>query len=75
MIFERITLANFRQYFDRQRLEFAKDRQRKVTIIHGVNGAGKTSLFLAINWCLYGGEYIDNVGELMVALLLPDGLH
>ena len=22
MIFERITLANFRQYFDRQRLEF-----------------------------------------------------
>ncbi len=65
MIFERITLANFRQYFDRQRLEFAKDRQRKVTIIHGVNGAGKTSFFLAINWCLYGGEYIDNIGELI----------
>jgi len=65
MKFERITLENFRQYFGRQRLEFAKDSHRKVTIIHGVNGAGKTSLFLAINWCLYGSEYISNVGELI----------
>ena len=65
MKFERITLENFRQYFGRQRLEFAKDNKRKVTVIHGVNGAGKTSLFLAINWCLYGNEYINNVGELI----------
>lgn len=65
MKFERITLENFRQYFGRQRLEFAKDRQRKVTVIHGVNGTGKTSLFLSINWCLYGSEYVNNVGELI----------
>ncbi len=70
MKLERITLENFRQYFDRQRLDFARDNQRRVTIIHGVNGAGKTSLFLAINWCLYGRnvenvKVIDNVGELI----------
>lgn len=65
MIFERLTVENFRQYYGRQRLEFAKDKKRKVTVIHGVNGAGKTSLFLAINWCLYGSEYISNVGELI----------
>lgn len=67
MRLERITLENFRQYFGRQRLEFAKDKQRKVTIIQGVNGAGKTSLFLAINWCLYGNDCpeIENVGELV----------
>jgi DNA sulfur modification protein DndD len=65
MKLERITLENFRQYFGRERLDFAKDKQRRVTVIHGVNGAGKTSLFLAINWCLYGSEYIDNVGELI----------
>src|SRR5260370_40444163 len=70
MKLERITLENFRQYFDRQRLDFARDNQRRVTIIHGVNGAGKTSLFLDINWCLYGKnvenvKVIDNVGELI----------
>lgn len=70
MKLDRIILENFRQYFGKQRLEFAKDLQRNVTVIHGVNGAGKTSLFLAINWCLYGRsvdktKIIDNVGELI----------
>lgn len=70
MKLERITIENFRQYFGKQRLDFAKDDQKKVTVIHGINGAGKTSLFLAINWCLYGRsvedvKVIDNVGELM----------
>jgi DNA sulfur modification protein DndD len=70
MKLERITLENFRQYYGRQRLEFARDEQRRVTVIHGVNGAGKTSLFLAINWCLYGKsveniKVIENVGELV----------
>lgn len=70
MKFDRIILENFRQYFGRQRLEFAKDPERNVTVINGVNGAGKTSLFLAINWCLYGRsvnstKIIDNVGELI----------
>jgi len=64
MKFERIILENFRQYYVQERLDFAKDNQRRVTVIHGVNGAGKTSLFLAINWCLYG-EGVDNVGELI----------
>src|SRR6266851_3036014 len=64
MKFERIILENFRQYYGQEKLEFAKDNRRRVTIIHGVNGAGKTSLFLAMNWCLYG-EGVDNVGELI----------
>ena len=64
MKLDRITLENFRQYYGRQRLIFSKDAKHNVTVIHGVNGAGKTSLFLAINWCLYG-EGIANVSELM----------
>ncbi len=69
MKLERITLENFRQYYGRQRLEFARDSQHNVTVIEGINGAGKTSLFLAINWCLYGTSVenvrvIENVGEL-----------
>jgi DNA sulfur modification protein DndD len=63
---ERITLENFRQYYGMQRLAFAKDPNRRVTVIHGVNGAGKTSLFLALNWCLYGkAAQVTNIGELM----------
>ena len=70
MKLDRIVLENFRQYFGEQRIEFARDPQRNVTIIHGVNGAGKTSLFLAINWCLYGRvventKIVENVGELI----------
>lgn len=65
-----LTLENFRQYYGKQRLDFARDNQKRVTVIHGINGAGKTSLFLAINWCLYGKsvdnvKVVDNVGELM----------
>lgn len=70
MKLERITIENFRQYCGKQRVDFAKDEQRRVTVIHGINGAGKTSFFLAINWCLYGKsveniKVVDNVGQLI----------
>jgi DNA sulfur modification protein DndD len=70
MRLERILLENFRQYHGQQALTFAKGQERNVTVIHGINGAGKTSLFLALNWCLYGRnvegiKVIDNVGELV----------
>lgn len=70
MRLEQIAIENFRQYHGRQRVKFARDTQRNVTVIHGINGAGKTSFFLALNWCLYGKtvddiKVIDNVGELM----------
>lgn len=70
MKLERITIENFRQYFGKQRVDFAKDDQKRVTVIHGINGAGKTSFFLAINWCLYGKsvdniKVVDNVGQLI----------
>jgi DNA sulfur modification protein DndD len=64
MKLERLTLDNFRQYYGRQRVEFSRDDYRRVTVVHGANGAGKTSMFLAINWCLYG-EGVENVGELI----------
>lgn len=70
MQLDRIVLNNFRQYHGRQTLRFAHGKEKNVTVIHGINGAGKTSLFLAINWCLYGRavdnvKVIDNVGELI----------
>ena len=64
MILDSMTLDNFRQYYGRQRLKFARGSEQNVTVIQGINGAGKTSLFLALNWCLYE-EGIDNIGELI----------
>lgn len=69
MKLDQIVLHNFRQYFGEQKLIFSQDIQKNITIVHGKNGAGKTSLFLAINWCLYGDvvlkEGVSNLAELV----------
>jgi DNA sulfur modification protein DndD len=64
MKIERVILTNFRQYYGEQRVAFSQDDTKNVTVIHGVNGAGKTSFFIALNWCLYG-EGIDNIGQVI----------
>jgi len=64
MKIDRVELSNFRQYFGKQRISFSTDDIRNVTVVHGVNGAGKTSLFLALNWCLYG-EGVENIGQVI----------
>lgn len=54
-----ITLKNFRPYYGEHTVNFATSDERHVTVIHGVNGAGKTSLFAALNWCLYGDAFVE----------------
>lgn len=60
----KIELYNFRQYLGSQTIQFACNKDRNVTVIHGLNGAGKTSLFTALNWCLYD-EGAENIGSLI----------
>ena len=50
-----IKMKNYCQYRDAT-LEFSTDLQKKVTIIQGNNGTGKSNLLNAITWCLYGEE-------------------
>lgn len=57
-------LSNFRQFYGDQDIRFSRDSSRNVTVIHGVNGAGKTGLFTALNWCLYELG-ADDIGELV----------
>ena len=64
MKIEAMHLDNFRQFYGRQDINFSRDPEQNVTVIHGVNGAGKTSLFTALNWCLYG-QGTDDIGELV----------
>lgn len=47
-----IELTNFRQ-FQKEKVEFATDKNKNVTLIMGDNGSGKTSLAQAFFWCLY----------------------
>ena len=64
-----VTLKNFRQYHGEQTIYFSTDNDRHVTVIQGVNGAGKTSLCIALNWCLYGDALVEerfgDIGELV----------
>lgn len=54
MLIKQITLSNFRQYREKQTVEFSCDKDKNVTVILGDNTSGKTTLIQAFNWCLYG---------------------
>lgn len=54
MIFENIELQNFRQFSEKQELDFTTDDDKNVTVIHGYNGSGKTTLLNAFVWLFYG---------------------
>lgn len=53
---KKIVLKNYRQYIGKQEISFPVRKDRNLTIIVGVNGAGKTNLLNAVTWCLYGRE-------------------
>lgn len=68
MIFKQLTIQNFRQFSDIQKIDFATDENLPVTVIHGFNGAGKTTLLNAFIWLFYGkfspdfenSDYLEN---------------
>jgi len=64
MILQSIQLKNFRQYYGDQELTFAQG-DKNITIIFGVNGQGKTGIFRALMFALYGSTHIqqDNTEE------------
>jgi DNA sulfur modification protein DndD len=54
-----ISLCNFRQFYGEQKIEFAKDKEN-ITIIFGENGKGKTGIFRALMFGLYGSTHIQH---------------
>ncbi|WP_373540806.1 AAA family ATPase [Chamaesiphon sp.] len=49
-----IRLHNFRQFYgETPEIQLATDPERNTTIIHGNNGAGKTTILNAFTWVLY----------------------
>ncbi len=59
MRIKRLLLRNFRQFYGDCVLEFELDDEARITVVHGENGAGKTSLLNAFKWVLYGSTDFD----------------
>lgn len=57
MKFERLELNNFSSYFGEHNIDFDCSPDKPVIIVLGGTGQGKTTLFDAINWALYGTDY------------------
>ncbi len=53
MELETLRLTNFRQFMGEQQIDFATGEEKNVTLIHGENGVGKTTILNAILWCLF----------------------
>jgi len=52
-----IKINNYRQYKDPREIDFSNpDKKKNFIIIEGATGAGKSNLFNAVTWCLYGRE-------------------
>ena len=62
MKLERVELVDLRQFAGKQSIEFSTDPTRKVTLVHGPNTCGKTTLLNAIYWCFYG-DFLPGFSE------------
>lgn len=67
MKLERVELFNIRQFLGLQVIELSTTASRKVTLLHGPNTVGKTTLLNAIYWC-FNGTTLPGFDD-------PDRLH
>ena len=54
MYLEKIVLTDFMPYIGTQEVDFTVSNEAPIILIEGENNRGKSSLFTAIRWCLYG---------------------
>ena len=54
MYLEKLTMVDFMPYAGTQEVDFTCDSEHPVILIKGENNRGKSSLFAALRWCLYG---------------------
>lgn len=61
MKFRRLTIENYKSFQFATAIRFPTgDDSRSIFLIGGMNGAGKTSIMEAINYCLYGAK-VDEI--------------
>ena len=72
MILDSLTLENFRQFYSTQEIKFSKDSKQNVTVIHGENGSGKTTILNALSWVLYGRVTFEKPEKLLNERLIAE---
>ena len=65
MLIKNITIENFQSYYGSQTLEFSKG----LNLVIGKGGKGKSKLFNAFYWVLFGKIYITDIGWCMTDTL------
>ena len=60
---KKISITNFRQFYGEHSIEFSVDAKQNITVIHGENGGGKTTLLNAFKWCFFGTTDFDTGNE------------
>jgi len=68
----KVEVENFRQYREKSEILFSTNKEKNLNILIGENGEGKTNLFKAINWCLFGET--DDSLEIVNKESLKEGL-
>lgn len=63
MRFERLEIENFASYYGEHSLSLSCTDDKPVVVVLGRNGYGKTSLFDALSWALYGMDYESQLRE------------
>jgi len=49
----RLKIINWRRYYGTHDIKFAVDKKQNITLFHGENDGGKTSLMCAIKWAFF----------------------
>lgn len=85
MLFKRIELCNFGRYAGKNTFDTAVTRERNVILVRAANDRGKTTLFKAIRFALYGDKdapasswinfqaAAEGDGEMYVEIVFDDG--
>jgi DNA sulfur modification protein DndD len=69
---EKIVMTDFMPYIGTQEVDFRVSDGQPIILIEGENNRGKSSLFTAIRWCLYGRALDRSSKDLSDSLLLND---
>lgn len=72
MKIEKIHMHNFRQFSGDTIVEFSTDENKNITVIHAMNGSGKTTFLQSFYWALYGNINLPNGNRLLNENLFAD---